>query len=667
MGYIMGRVARRWCRGASRRLAAVSEEGCGGMGRTSLATDRAAVAAGQARAPGSDVGAWDTVVHHLPLPTCLTSWGDGRFLDANGRYLELTGYDRRDLVGRTAVEVGIWGTAAHRARMEATTRTEGHLSSYETEIVTKAGETRVVLVSAGAIERDGRPALLSVLTDVTEQRRGEAARREAEERFRVAFAQSPIGTSLVSADGRFLLVNRALCDIVGYTEAELLAKTFQDITHPDDLATDVEQARRVWAGEIDGYAMEKRYVRKDGESVWVLLHVNLVRDEDGAPLYYVSHVQDISARKRVDEELAHERDLLRTLMDNLPDLIYFKDAEGRFVRVNRALARYLGRDDPAELVGKSDFDFYPEERAREFRADEERFIARGEPVVNKLERQSGEGEEERWTLTTKVPLRDRGGRPLGLVGTSRDVTELHQAEAELRRAMAAAEEANRLMREFLSRMSHELRTPMHGIIGYAHLLLGGFSGDLTELQQADVKQIATSADHLLALINDVLDLAKIEAGRLTLSEEAVDLGEVVRHVADTVRPQAVEKGLALVVVVAERVPAVSADPLRVHQILLNLAGNAVKFTERGRVEIAVRPAGNAVEVVVTDTGIGIAPEAIGFIFDEFRQADGSTTRRFGGTGLGLAIARKLARLQGGDVTVESRVGVGSVFTLRLPR
>jgi signal transduction histidine kinase len=219
---------------------------------------------------------------------------------------------------------------------------------------------------------------------------------------------------------------------------------------------------------------------------------------------------------------------------------------------------------------------------------------------------------------------------------------------------------------FLSTMSHELRTPMNAIIGYAHLLLDGLAGPLSAEQAGDVRQIAEGADRLLGLIDDLLDLSRIEAGRLELGMEAVDLAGIVGEVLDQLAPLAGRKGLALQEDPSADLPPVVADPMRLRQILLNLVGNAVKFTEAGAVRVGTRTVPGAVEVEVVDTGIGIAPEALPRIFEEFGQADAGTTRRYGGSGLGLTIARRLAEMQGGTIAVESTPGAGSVFTLTLP-
>jgi len=238
--------------------------------------------------------------------------------------------------------------------------------------------------------------------------------------------------------------------------------------------------------------------------------------------------------------------------------------------------------------------------------------------------------------------------------------------SELRDNNLQLERANRLKSEFLASVSHELRTPMNAIIGYTKLMLDGLDGDLTEQQIADLQRVAQAADNLLGLINGLLDLAKIEAGKMELNSEEVDVHTVVEEVIELVRPQAEAKGLALEMDVPRVLPAAFADRARVRQVLVNLAANAVKFTEHGHVTVAASTADGWITLSVSDTGVGISPEALTYIFDEFRQADSSTTRKYGGTGLGLAISKRLVALHGGRIWVDSAMGTGSTFRFTLP-
>ena len=238
--------------------------------------------------------------------------------------------------------------------------------------------------------------------------------------------------------------------------------------------------------------------------------------------------------------------------------------------------------------------------------------------------------------------------------------------SELRDNNLQLERANRLKSEFLASVSHELRTPMNAIIGYTKLMLDGLDGDLTEQQMADLQRVGQAADNLLGLINGLLDLAKIEAGKMELNAEEVDVKTVVEEVIELVRPQAEAKGLALEMDVPRALPAAFADRARIRQVLVNLTANAVKFTERGSVTVAAAASDGWITMSVADTGVGIAHDSLAFIFDEFRQADSSTTRKYGGTGLGLAISKRLVGLHGGRIWVDSTVGVGSTFRFTLP-
>jgi len=428
----------------------------------------------------------------------------------------------------------------------------------------------------------------------------------------------------------------------------------------------IDEANRRAITSGSRYVAEYRIIRPDGDLRWLREDGEAVRDDEGRPVRVIGVTQDVTTRKRADEALAAERDLLTTLMDHLPDAVYVKDTRSRFLRINRAGAHGIGATDPSQVHGKTVFDFFAEPLARGFNADEQRVLTTGEPLLNKLEAQDDDPETTRWWLTSTVPLRNREGDVVGLVGSSRDVTELHQLEEELRAATLAAETASRAKSDFLATMNHELRTPMNAIIGYSHLLLDGLDGPLSLEQHRDVSRIASAADRLLALINNVLDLAKIESGRFDLDSEQVRLEEIFEQVRMELAPQASGRRVDLVFELPADLPAISADPQRLRQIMLNLVGNAVKFTEHGHVTVAARASFSEIELIVRDTGIGIDPAAMPFIFDEFRQADSSTARRYGGTGLGLAITRRLVEMHGGAIDVESTPGLGSTFTIRLP-
>ena len=271
-----------------------------------------------------------------------------------------------------------------------------------------------------------------------------------------------------------------------------------------------------------------------------------------------------------------------------------------------------------------------------------------------------------WIEDQAALMRDEMDNDAYWQGFMVDVTDRKQAEAALRAAKEAAEEASRVKTVLLSMASHELRTPLTIITGYVELLsssadaLGGEEREFLEV-------IQTSTATLTTLINDLLDLARIEAHRLKLAIDGVNVGDVLEKVHRMVAAQAAAKNIELTIDLTPDVPLVAADPDRLLQILLNLVGNAVKFTSQGSVRSSAKPSAGGVEITVWDTGIGIAPEALPRIFDVFQQADSGMARKFGGSGLGLAIAKRLVELHGGTITVESTEGESSTFTVWLPQ
>jgi PAS domain S-box-containing protein len=376
----------------------------------------------------------------------------------------------------------------------------------------------------------------------------------------------------------------------------------------------------------------------------------------------------VPARSESDELLLRERAMLRTLIDNLPDFIYVKDADCRFLVANLAVAEHMGTT-PAGLLGKNDFDFFPPHLAKSYWDDERAVMASGKPLINREEAGIDAKGNRITILTTKVPLLDEQGIAVGILGIGRDITARVKVEAEARAARQAAEAASHAKSEFLANMSHEIRTPLNGVLGMAELLL---DTKLNREQRDFAATINDSGRALLTVINDILDFSKIEAGKLELEELDIDPRTVLEDVSRLLALQAHDKGLELTVSIDPAVPGcLRGDPHRLRQILLNLGGNAVKFTHTGEVGIEVSCVQSAADRVtlrfaVQDSGIGIDKNRLHLLFQPFSQVDSSTTRRFGGTGLGLSIVRQLVELMQGECGVESEEGRGSRFWFTVP-
>ena len=426
------------------------------------------------------------------------------------------------------------------------------------------------------------------------------------------------------------------------------------------------------------FELEYRIGHADGTTSWVEDRGRPERDQNGEVTWIDGVLFDITERKEAERVLVEQRERLIALMDTIPDHIYFKDADSRFSMISTALARSFGLDDPDGAVGKTDADFFSEEHARNALEDEWEIMRSGQPVVGVEEKETWPDGHVTWASTTKLPRIDPDGNVVGTFGISRDITTRKRTEVELadanRRLEVAITEAtektlqadlaNSAKSDFLANMSHEIRTPMNGVIGMIGLLL---ETDLDDDQRHYAETVRTSGESLLEILNDILDFSKIEAGSVELEIVDFDLRVLLDDFAVIPAARAQAKGLEFICAVAPDVPAhLSGDPGRLRQVLLNLAGNALKFTPHG--EISVRAGlveetdtDAVVRFSVKDTGIGIAAEKHELLFEKFTQADASTTRRFGGTGLGLAISRRLVELMGGEIALESEEGHGSEF------
>src|SRR5712671_4063761 len=358
---------------------------------------------------------------------------------------------------------------------------------------------------------------------------------------------------------------------------------------------------------------------------------------------------------------------LDSVIENLPNMVFVKDAkELRFVRMNAAGEELLGFS-RAELIGKNDSDFFPADQARMFIAGDRQTLRNHHLVDIPEETIQTRHKGERVLHTKKIPILDADGEPAFLLGISEDITESRQAQAALEQAQAEADRANRAKSQFLAGMSHELRTPLNAILGFSELLRDDANShfDLATRSRF-LDQIHSSGKHLLQLINDILDLSKVEAGQMELQLETVELEKLIRDVAASVEPLARNKGIALSVVPVGAITLVG-DASKIKQMLLNLLSNAIKFTpHEGRIDIQSRQVGSSVEIDVRDTGIGIAEHDLGRLFREFQQLEARPGQVQEGTGLGLALTKRFAELHGGSVRVVSAVGRGSTFTLVLP-
>lgn len=402
--------------------------------------------------------------------------------------------------------------------------------------------------------------------EIAERNKAEGSLRESESRFRSYYELGLIGMAITSLEKGWIQFNDCLCMMFGYSREEFSGKSWAEMTHPDDLALDEAQFQSVLRGEIEGYSMDKRFIRKDGRTLYTALSTMCVRNQDGGVKQFVALIDDISSRKQMEDQL--------------------------------------------------------------------------------------KGYSER--LESLVQLR---------------TGELEEAVRELEQRRDQAEAANRAKSMFLATMSHELRTPLNVVLGLSETLQEGLLGDLSPKQRHAVTTIRESGRHLLGVLTDILDLSKIEADRMDLAISQVDLAALCQSALRFFQEAGLAKRLTLSTDITQAPEQLWSDQRRLKQILINLLGNAVKFTPEGG-EIGLEVAGDAVartiRFTIWDTGIGIAPEDQELLFQPFVQVDSNLARRFEGTGLGLALVARLTGLLGGAVSVTSVAGAGSRFTVTLP-
>ena len=463
---------------------------------------------------------------------------------------------------------------------------------------------------------------------------------------------------------RLLFGNQRFCDALGKTLDELRGRGDFDL-FPKELAAKYRRD--------DVLVLETGKLLEDIEEITgidgVRRHIQVlkapVRDSTGQIVGVQGMFWDITDRTLTENHLKEAHAFLDSIVDNVPIMLFVKDAEElRFVRFNRASEELVGLD-REEVLGKCDFDLFPPDLAEHFTEKDRAVLANGVMVEIPEEILDTQNHGQRILHTKKIPVLDPTGQPRFLLGISEDITEKKQTERALQEAKEAAEAASRAKSDFLANMSHEIRTPMNAVLGMTELLL---DTKLDSTQRDYVKMVHESGEALLSVINDILDFSKIESGKFSLDQTEFNLQEVLGDTMKTLAIRAAHKELELAVHVATDVPTILiGDPGRLRQIVMNLVGNAVKFTEQGEIilDVAVRSRmPDRVELVfhVRDTGIGIPKEKIDRIFHAFEQVDTSTTRRYGGTGLGLTITSRLVGLMQGRIWVESVLGEGSVFS-----
>jgi len=499
--------------------------------------------------------------------------------------------------------------------------------------------------------------------DITEQKRAAASLAETRADIDQFFAVSPDLIVIGDAEGRFARVNPAWESVLGYKPEEVVGRPYTDFIHPDDIDPTLARLAQRAAGRFSG-EYENRFRCKDGSYRWIVWNANT--SESGLSL---GTGHDVTDRREAEEALRESEERFRLLAENATDVITRVSTQSIMHYVSPASRELYGYE-PEEMVGQSAWDYiHRDDHATVRQTSAAVRLPDGHDYAVEYRARRKDGsyvwvESKVRTLWDPVTSQAAGFR-----NATRDISERKLAEAELHRAREDAERANRAKSDFLSGVSHELRTPLNGILGFTGTLLMGLPGPLNDEQRRQLRTVQHGGRHLLSLINDLLDLARIESGKLELHPEPIDCPELLEEVAGGLRPLAEQKGLTLDVRCCAAPVKMTCDRRAVSQILINLTNNAIKFTDNGsaRLELSQRLDGNrpVTRFAVIDTGRGIAPEDHARLFAAFEQIKNASAPVGEGTGLGLHISLALAGEIGGNITFASMPGEGSTFALEV--
>lgn len=491
-------------------------------------------------------------------------------------------------------------------------------------------------------------------------------------KYRNLIENSGVVMYTTSLNGLITFSSSKAIQLTGYSLNELAGMHFTKLIDAEWLEEVKLKYKRQVENKIEETLVEFCICTKQGELKWVEQSAILVLEDD-MPVGFQCIVKDISEKKKMEEvlrkyemELVQNQKRLQSVLDNATSLIYIKDLEGKYLLTNNKFKEILNVTDQT-VIGKTDFDFTDHIKAQRYKYTDEQVIRTCKPV--ELEEIIEMPDGNHTILIVKFPLLDVQEKIYGISGIATDITERVKHEEQLIQAKKIAEDAKKLQEQFLANMSHEIRTPMNGIQGMTDLLL---ETQLSEEQADFTKTIKRSSDSLLVIINDILDFSKIQAGKLTIEKIDFKLIEVVENIKAIFRYRLQEKKLGFQFEIDEKVPGtLNGDPYRLNQILVNLLGNAIKFTSEGDITIHVSiqkqtPEEAVLDFSIADTGIGIQADKINAIFESFTQASAETSRKYGGTGLGLAITKQLVELQGGSISVESEINNGTTFKFSIP-
>ncbi len=599
-------------------------------------------------------------INHAPSSFIITD-SEGIILYVNPKFTETSGLQVEDIVGENFMTLRSDQYSEEFYKNMWATLSEGKEWKGELVFKKKNGEPYWEQVSISPILDENNKIIhfVAIKHDISEIKENERKLQISENRYKAVFENTGTATCILDNDGTISLVNPKFEELSGLAKKEIEGKKkWQEFVVKEDLERMLKyHAERRQQGKVVPKKYEFSFVDHNGNIKEILLTIDLIKDTDKS----IASLLDISDRKKMEDKLDAERILLRTVIDNLPDAVYVKDNKLRKILLNKADMINTGGKEK-EVIGKTDYEVYPSETSLRTQQDDALVINTGNPILNKEELLINSDGRKCWLLTSKLPLYNNEGEITGLVGICRDITQNKKMIQELIESKEKAEEMNRLKSIFLANMSHELRTPLVGMLGFAEML----SEELTDKKKEYIDLISASGERLLRTLSTILDYSKIEAGKTEIVYNKVSITDLLNDEIRLHNLLAKHKGISIHHEFGAEQLSTVTDERLLREIIDNLINNAVKFTEKGIVNVRLAKEKGSAVIKITDTGVGIPKEKFDVIFEEFRQVSEGNSRTFQGTGLGLTLVKKYLEMLNGKIEIDSEVGVGSTFSVYLP-
>lgn len=615
--------------------------------------------------PVSGISAFDqSLMNRSPNPIMIKR-ASGEYIYVNPAFEAAFERKSAELLGRRAED--IWEQGVSEAALEGDRRTleSGKPAFHEINFTTASGQTHFWLISKFLLPESGsEPLIVTFYTDVSKQLEIENLLALSEQRY--VLASQHAGIWDWSPKTNSLYLSPAFCTLMQLDPEENYALSVEDVLkmlHPDDYPLQQVRLKAHFANPDVPYISDHRYRMRDGSYRWFRAVGRSVYNEQGRLIRMAGMITDIDHERKVIEALRMSEARISTLLDNSPAPIYFKDKDLRFVMVNRQCSE-IYKVPQADFIGKTSMEVFGPDWGTSFMAHDREILEKRTTVTHE------EIINDTTFLTTKFPIIDDDGELIGVGGIETDISERVSVEKAYRKARDEAEMANRSKSTFLANMSHELRTPLNSIIGFSDSMLAGTLGEISNpMHREYLAIIRAGGEHLLQLINDILDLSRIEAGKLVLDETAINLHDVFSEAIRLTAEQSGSGGLFVESKIPDNLPKLFADERQLKQVLINLLSNAIKFTNPGgRIFVtALRMNDGGLEIRVEDTGVGIDAENLKLVQQPFVQVADAMTRKHQGSGLGLAIVRSIITMHDGTFTLESTPGVGTTAIIALPK